>query len=148
MPTYLSNELAGTTDGKTTAAVLGTKTRGSVVNGRVKRFRATITLSGQVNGDLFQLFTLPMGASFILGSTVTSVSLGGAPLGIGTPGAATKYRGQSAGLTLVDTPVLFAASGAGSSELAAEEPVFATLAGANLPASGTLIIDMLVSLPS
>ncbi len=101
MPTYLSNELAGTNDGRTTAAVLGTKTRGSVVNGRVKRFRATITLSGQINGDLFQLFTLPVGASFILGSTVTSVSLGGATLGIGTPGAATKYRGQSAGLTQV-----------------------------------------------
>ncbi len=148
MPTYLSNELAGTTDGKTVTPVLGTKTRGSVVNGRVKRFRATITLSGQVVGDLFQLFTLPAGASFVLGSTVTSVSLGAATLGIGTPGAATKYRGQSAGMTVVDTPVLFAASGAGSSELAADEPVFATLAGANLPATGTLVIDMLVSLPS
>ena len=148
MPTYLSNELAGTNDGRTLSAVLGTKSRGSVVNGRVKRFRATITLAGQINGDLFQLFTLPAGASFVLGLIVTSVSLGGATLGIGTPGAATKYRGQSAGLTTVDTPVLFAASGAGSSELAAEEPVFATLAGANLPASGILIIDMLVSLPS
>jgi hypothetical protein len=148
MPTYLSNELAGTNDGRTMAAVQGTKSRGNVFNGRVKRFRATITLAGQVNGDLFQLFTLPPGASFLLGTIVTSVSLGGATLGIGTPGAATKYRGQSAGMTLVDTPVLFAASGAGSSELAAEEPVFATLAGGNLPATGTLIIDMLVSLPS
>ena len=34
------------------------------------------------------------------------------------------------------------------SELAAEELVFATLAGGNLPATGTLVIDMLVSLPS
>jgi hypothetical protein len=108
MPTYLSNELAGTTDGKTVTPVLGTKTWGSVVNGRVKRFRATITLSGQVVGDLFQLFTLPAGASFVLGSTVTSVSLGAATLGIGAIGAATKYRGQSAGMTSVDTPVLFA----------------------------------------
>ncbi len=148
MPTYLSNELAGTNDGRTLAAVQGTRSRGSVVNGRVKRFRATITLAGQVVGDLFQLFTLPVGASFVLGSTVTSVSLGSATLGIGAIGAATKYRGQSGGLTAVDTPVLFASSGAGSSELAAEEPVFATLAGANLPATGTLVIDMLVSLPS
>jgi len=148
MPTYLSNELAGTTDGRTTAAVLGTKSRGSVVNGRVKRFRATITLNNQVVGDLFYLFTLPVGASFILGSTVNSVSLGSTTLGTGAVGAATKYRGQSAGMTNVDTPLLFAASGAGSAELAAEEPVFATLAGGNLPASGTLIIDMLVSLPS
>ena len=50
MPTYLSNELAGTNDGRTTAAVLGTKTRGSVVNGRVKRFRATITLLRNASG--------------------------------------------------------------------------------------------------
>ena len=148
MPTYLSNELAGTTDGKTTAAVLGTKTRGSVVNGRVKRFRATITLAGQVVGDLFQLFTLPAGASFLLGSIVNSVSLGSSSLGIGTPGAVTKYRGQSQGLNNVETPSFFSASGAAASELAAEEPVFATLAGANLPATGTLVIDMLVSLPS
>jgi hypothetical protein len=148
MPTYLSNELSGTSDAKTMVPVLGTKSRGSVLNGRVKRFRATISLGGQVVGDLFQLFTLPAGASVVLGSTVTSVSLGAATLGIGTPGAATKYRGQSAGMTLVDTPLLFAASGAASSELAADEPVFATLGGANLPATGTLVIDMLVSLPS
>ena len=148
MPTYLSNELAGTNDGRTLAAVQGTRSRGSVVNGRVKRFRATITLAGQINGDLFQLFTLPPGASFLLGTIVTSVSLGGATLGIGTPGAATKYRGQSAGLTLVETPSFFSASSAAASELAAEELVFATLAGGNLPATGTLVIDMLVSLPS
>ncbi len=148
MPTYLSNELAGTNDGRTLAAVQGTRSRGNVVNGRVKRFRATITLAGQVVGDLFQLFTLPPGASFLLGTIVNSVSLGSSTLGIGTPGAATKYRGQSAGLTNVDTPSFFGASGAAASELAAEEPVVATLAGGNLPASGTLVIDMLVSLPS
>ena len=148
MPTYLSNELAGTNDGRTMAAVQGTRTRGSVFNGRVKRFRATITLSSQVVGDLFQLFTLPPGASFLLGTIVNSVSLGSATLGIGAPGAATKYRGQSSGLNLVETPSFFSASGAAASELVAEEPVFATLAGANLPATGTLVIDMLVSLPS
>ena len=146
MATYLSNELAGTTDGKTLSPVLGTRQRGNVVNGRVKRFRATITLNGQVAGDLLQLFTLPIGASFVLGSTVNSVSLGAATLGIGPIGAATKYRGQSAGMTNVDTPVFFGSSGAGSSELVAEEVVYATVGAATLPASGTLVIDMLVSL--
>jgi hypothetical protein len=146
MATYLSNELAGTTDGKTLTPVLGTRLRGSVINGRVKRFRATITLNGQVSGDLLQLFTLPIGASFVLGSTVNSVSLGAATLGIGPLGTPTKYRGQSAGLTSVDTPVLFAAAAAGSSELSAEEVVYATVGAATLPASGTLVIDMLVSL--
>lgn len=148
MATYLSNELAGTTDGKTLTPVLGNRLRGSVINGRVKRFRATITLSGQLSGDQFQLFTLPIGASFILGNTVTSISLGTSTLGIGALGSPTKYRGQSAGMTSVDTPVLFASASAGSSELGAEELVYATVGGATLPGSGTLVIDMLVSLPT
>ena len=146
MATYLSNELAGTTDGKTLSPVLGTRSRGNVVNGRVKRFRATITLNGQVAGDLLQLFTLPIGASFVFGNTVTSVSLGSATLGIGTLSTPTKYRGQSAGMTNADTPLFFASAAAGSSELTAEEVVYATVGAATLPASGTLVIDMLVSL--
>jgi hypothetical protein len=146
MATYLSNELAGTTDGKTLSPVLGTRSRGNVVNGRVKRFRATITLNGQVAGDLLQLFTLPIGASFVFGNTVTSVSLGSATLGIGALSAPTKYRGQSAGMTNADTPLFFASAAAGSSELSAEEVVYATVGAATLPASGTLVIDMLVSL--
>ena len=146
MATYLSNELAGTTDGKTTVAAASWRTKGSVINGRVKRFRATITLNGQVSGDAFQLFTLPSGASFILGDVVNSVSLGSATLGVGSLSNPTKYRGQSAGMTNVDTPVLFASASAGASELATEEAVYASLGGASLPGSGTLVIDMLVSL--
>jgi hypothetical protein len=48
MPIYLSNEQAGTTDGRTLTPPAGLRTRGNVINGRVKRYRATITLASQV----------------------------------------------------------------------------------------------------
>lgn len=146
MPTYLSNELAGTLDGKTLAAPPGTKTRGNVVNARLKRYRATVTLAGQLNGDLIQLCNLPPGATFAFGLITTSVSLGTANFAVGTLTAPTKYRGASA-LTQVDWPNLFgAAVPAGAPDpLPAEEPVFGTISGANLPATGTLVIDLFAS---
>jgi hypothetical protein len=49
-------------------------------------------------------------------------------------------------MTNADTPLFFASAAAGSSELNAEEVVYATVGAATLPASGTLVIDMLVSL--
>jgi hypothetical protein len=146
MPIYLSNEQAGTADGKTLMPPAGLRTRGSVVNGRVKRYRATITLAGQVPGDQFFLFTLPPGASFTQGSLVFSTSLGSSTLGIGSLAAPTKYRGQSAGLTTAETPALFSSAAAEAADLSAEEAVYATLGGATLPGSGTLVIDVLVSM--
>ena len=148
MATYLSNELAGTIDGKTLTPVLGTRPRGSVVNGRIKRFRATVTLNGQLSGDLIYLFNLPLGASVVLGNIVNSVSLGTTTVGVGTLANPVKYRGQSAGLTAVNTPSFFAAAAASADENAAEEPVYATLGTAALPVSGTMVIDVLVSLPT
>ena len=146
MPTYLSNELAGTLDGKTLAAPTGTKTRGNVVNARLKRYRATITLAGQLNGDQIQLCVLPPGATFAFGLITASVSLGTANFAVVPMGALTRYRGASP-MTQVDWPNLFgAAAVAGAADpLAAEEPVFGTISGANLPASGTLVVDLFVS---
>ena len=146
MPTYLSNELAGTLDGKTLAAPTGTKTRGNVVNARLKRYRATITLAGQLNGDQIQLCILPPGATFAFGLITTSVSLGTANFAVGPIGALAKYRGASP-MTQVDCPNLFgAAAVAGAADaLAAEEPIFGTISGANLPAAGTLVVDLFVS---
>jgi hypothetical protein len=125
---------------------VGLRTRGNVINGRLKRYRATITLAAQVPGDQFFLFTLPPGASFTQGSLVFSSSLGSSTLGIGPLTAPTKYPGQSAGLTAAETPALFSSAAAEAGELTAEEPVYATLGGAALPGSGTLVIDVLVSL--
>ena len=151
MPTYLSNELAGTLDGKTLAAPSGTRTRGNVVNARLKRYRATITLAGQLNGDQIQLCILPPGATFAFGLITTSVSLGTASFAVGPIGALTRYRGASP-MTQVDWPNLFGAAAvagaavAGAADaLAAEEPIFGPISGANLPAAGTLVVDLFVS---
>ena len=146
MPTYLSNELAGTLDGKTLAAPSGTKTRGNVVNARLKRYRATITLAGQLTGDLIQLCNLPPGATFAFGLITASVSLGTAKFAVGSLAVPTKYRGASQ-MTQVDWPNLFgAAVVAGASDpLPTEEAVFGTISGANLPAAGTLVVDLFVS---
>ena len=148
MATYLSNELAGTTDGLTTVnPVVGFKQRGTVSGGRVKRYRASISLKGQLSGDLIQLCTLPVGTTFMLGVITGSVSLGSSTLGIGPVTAPTKYRGQSGGLTAVETPALFNASAVAAADPSmAEEIVYATIGGAALPGSGTLVIDILVSL--
>jgi hypothetical protein len=148
MATYLSNELAGTTDGLTTVnTVVGFKQRGTVSGGRVKRYRASITLKGQLSGDLIQLCTLPVGTTFMLGVITGSVSLGSSTLGIGSLSAPTKYRGQSGGLTGVETPNLFNASAVAAADPSvAEEIVYATIGGAALPGNGTLVIDILVSL--
>lgn len=146
MPIYLSNEQAGTTDGRTLTPPSGLRTRGNVINGRVKRYRATITLAAQVPGDQFFLFTLPPGASFTQGSLVFSTPLGSSTLGIGPLTAPTKYRGQSSGMTTVETPMLFSSAAAEAGELTTEEPVYATLGGAMLPSGGTLVIDVLVSM--
>jgi hypothetical protein len=150
MATYLSNELAGTTDGLTIVnTVVGFRQKGTVTGGRVKRYRASITLKGQLPGDLIQLCTLPVGSTFMLGIITSSVSLGSSTLGIGTVGASTKYRGQSAGLTAVETPNLFNASAVAAADPSvAEEVVYATIGGAALPGSGTLVIEILVSLPN
>ena len=146
MPTYLSNELAGTLDGKTLAASSGTKTRGNVVNARLKRYRVTITLAGQLNGNQIQLCVLPPGATFTLCLTTVSVSLGTTNFAVGPRGALTRYRGASP-MTQVEWPNLFgaAAVAVAADPLAAEEMIFGTISGANLPASGTLVVDLFVS---
>jgi hypothetical protein len=122
MPTYLSNELAGTLDGKTLAAPSGTKTRGNVVNARLKRYRATITLAGQLNGDQIQLCVLPPGATFAFGLITASVSLGTASFAVGPMGALTRYRGASP-MTQVDWPNLFGAAAVAGRSVAPPEEV-------------------------
>jgi hypothetical protein len=108
--------------------------------------RATLTLAGQLTGDQIQLCILPPGATFAVGLITASVSLGSANFAVGVPGAATKYRGASP-MTQVDWPNLFgAAAVAGAADaLVAEEPIFGTISGANLPAAGTLVVDFFVS---
>lgn len=149
MAQYLSNELAGTTTGTTTAAASGYRPAASVYGARVKRLRATVSLASQTTSDTILLGTLPTGATFAFGVLTTSATLGSSTVAIGIAGTAGKYR-AAATFTSADTPTFFgtAATVGAASPLAAEENVIATIAAANLPASGTLVVDLYYSMPN
>lgn len=147
MATYLSNELAGTTTGLSTSAAAGYRPKASVYGARLKRLRATITFAGQTTSDLIQLGNLPAGSVFAFGVMTTDTSTGSATIAIGNSGTAAKYKAAAA-FTSTDTPTMFgkaapiAASDAG---LSADETVYATIAGASLPSSGTMTVDLYYS---
>lgn len=150
MAQYLSNELAGTTTGLTTAAAAGYKPRASAYAARMKRMRATITLASQTTSDTIIIGNLPSGATFAYGVLNTDTSLGSSTLAIGTSGSTGKYR-AAATFTSTNTPTMFgtaATEGVVDPGLSADEQVIATIATANLPASGTLIVDLFYSAPN
>lgn len=147
MATYLSNELAGTSTGTSTAAGVGYKPKASVYGGRLKRMRATVTLASQTTSDTLSLGFLPAGAVFAYGVINTDTSLGSSTLAIGTAASAAAYRAAGT-FTSTDTPTLFgkAAAEAGSDAGASTETqVIGTIAAANLPSSGTLVVDIFYS---
>lgn len=151
MATYLSNELAGTTTGTTTAAAVGYKPKASVYGGRLKRMRATVTLASQATTDTLLLGNLPAGAVFAYGVLTTGTSLGTSTLAIGYAGTTGAYR-AAATFTSTDTPTLFgvAATGPAASAdgLSVETPILGTIASAALPSSGTLVVDIFYSSPN
>lgn len=149
MPQYLSNELAGTTTGTTTAAAAGVRPAASVYMARIKRMRATVTLASQTTSDTIVVGNLPPGATFMYGVLNASATLGSSTVAIGTSGSTGKYR-AAATFTAADTPTLFGtnATVAAAAPLAAEEQVIITIAAANLPSSGTLAVDLFYSMPN
>lgn len=120
--------------------------------GRVRRYRATVTLATQNIADTIVLAKLPVGQVFAFGNITSTVTLGGvATVAIGnvtTPGL---YRAAAIS-TAVETPTLFGAGSAGlTASMAsvtgytAEETVLATIAAAALPGAGTAVFDIYTS---
>lgn len=147
MPAYLSTELGGSAN--QTAAPAGYKPRASVYHGVLKRLRATYTLASQLTTDTLVVGNLPPGATFAFGVLNSTVTLGSSTLAIGITGTTGKYRAAAA-FTTADTPTFFglaAQAGAADPALSVEENVFITIAGATLPASGTLVVDLYYSMP-
>lgn len=150
MAQYLSNELAGTTTGTTTAAAAGVRPKASVYGARLKRMRATITFASQTTSDTIVLGNLPAGAVFAFGQINVSATTGTATLAIGVAGTAAKYAAAAA-YTTADTPSFFgknAVVAASDTGLAAEETVIATIGTASLPSSGTAVVDLYYSAPN
>lgn len=143
MAQYLSNELAGTTTGLTTAAAAGVKPAANVYGARVKNFRATITFASQASASTFVLATIPAGYAFLNGSVAVDTSTGSATFAIGTAASAAKYRAQAA-LTSTATPTAFGLGNAYAGAYTGDEVVILTTAAASLPASGTMVVDITV----
>lgn len=130
---------------------------GSVVGGRMRRFRAVLTLASQAAGTVDLGLRIPPGHVFAYGVLNTDTSLSTSTIAIGISGATTKYK-AAATFTATNTPTLFGANAAvaetdhtssevGSSPLGTgtNEDIILTVATAALPASGTLVVDMYFS---
>lgn len=126
--------------------VPATKPSATVVGGRLRRFRATVTLASQADGDTVVLAKIPAGHSFAYGVLTSSASLSTATIAIGTAAAAGKYRASAVHTATVAT--LFGiSSAADDAPLTAEETVILTNTTAALPSSGTLVVDLYFSAP-
>ena len=152
MPAYLSAELSGTTGvagSILSTAPAGYKPVATVYQGRLKRLRATFTLSATAatTSDTLEIGFLPAGATFAYGVINASATMGAsATLAIGTTGATGKYRAGA--VFTAAAPTLFGDVAAqASAPLAAEERVFITIGAASLPTAGTLVVDIFYSQP-
>ena len=135
----------------TDAAGLGTtpttKMKGAVVGGRLRRFRAVVAFAAQANGDTIVLIKVPAGYTFAFGMINASATFGGtATIAIGIAGTTGKYRTAATHTTTV--PTLFGLyTAADDVPLAAEETILLTIAAADLPGSGSAVVDLYFSAP-
>lgn len=142
MTQYLSNELAGTTTGTTETAAVGYKPNATVYGARSKVIRATITYASQASGSTIVLGVAPVGYSFSHGVLTVGTSTGSATVAIGTSASSAKYKAAGAHTT-TDTPTLFGKAAAiAAAPYSAEETIIATIAAADLPSSGTAVIEL------
>ncbi len=123
-----------------------TNSNGAVQGGRIRRFRATIALASQADGDTVVLAQVPAGYAFAYGILNASATLGTSTIAVGIAGTAAKYR--AAAVFTAAAPTLFGVSTAvDDAPLAAQEVVILTNTTAALPGSGTLIVDLYFSAP-
>ena len=120
---------------------------GAVQGGRIRRFRATITLASQAADDTIVLAKVPAGYAFAYGVINASATLGAsATVAIGVSGTAGKYR--TAATFTAAAPTLFVnVAAVDDAPLTAEETVIMTVAVAALPSSGTCTVDLYYSAP-
>lgn len=116
--------------------------------GRSKLLRNTITLASQAYGatGAIALGSLPNGSRFQSISYITDTSLSSSTITVTnsatTAGSPTAYTG-AATLTATQTKTNEAlVSALAAAPVTADTPLYANIGVANLPASGTLIIDV------
>lgn len=130
---------------------------GAVVGGRMRRYRAVVTLASQTVGTIDPGLRIPPGQVFAYGVITTDTSLGSTTIAVGIAGSTAKYKAAGT-FTATDTPTLFgkaaviAASTETSSEVGSsplgtgtDEDIIFTTAAATAPSSGTLVVDLYFS---
>ncbi len=140
MPNTYATEVAGL------GTIPETNANGAVQGGRLRRFRATITLASQADGDTVTLARVPAGYAFAYGIINASATLGSSTVAIGTASSAGKYRASA--VFTAAAPTLFGVVGAvDDAPLSDAETVILTNTTAALPSSGTLVVDLFFSAP-
>jgi hypothetical protein len=123
-----------------------TNANGAVQGGRLRRFRATIALAAQADGDTVVLARVPAGYAFAYGIINASATLSTSSVAIGVAGTAGKYRATA--VFTAAAPTLFGAVAAvDDAPLTDAETVILTNTVAALPGSGTLVVDLFYSAP-
>jgi hypothetical protein len=117
--------------------------RAPAYGGRVKAIRNVITLASQTTSDAIHLGVIPAGAIPLPGVLAASASLGSSVVAIGT-NSTHGSNGQlraAATFTATDTPTFFGVvAGIDDTPYSSDTPIYLTIATANLPASGTLVV--------
>lgn len=115
--------------------------------GRVRVISDVVTYATQTTSDTIVIGGghLPIGAQVLYVLMTTSVTTGSATLALGITGTVAKYKAAGA-ITTVDVPQIFGLSAAQLTPITTEEQLFLTIAGASLPASGTLTVQVFYAL--
>lgn len=112
--------------------------------GRVRSLTDTVTYATQTTSDTIVIGGgyLPVGARVLEVLMTTSVTTGSATLALGISGSTAKYKAAGA-ITTANVPQVFGVAAALNTTLTSAEQLFLTIAGASLPASGTLVVTVL-----
>lgn len=124
------------------------KASAGAYGGRMRRYRASITLAAQATTDNILVAILPNGSIFMAGWITASVSLATSVVAIGTNkvhASNGQYR-AAATYTVVDTPTVFGLTAAiSAAAVTSDTPVYLTIATAALPGAGTMVVDIIAS---
>lgn len=139
-----SNELDGALNATTEPAV---KAEGYAVGARVRVVRATVDLDSQASGDTIVIGKPQAGMVFSHGLITTDTSLGTSTISIGDTDDPDGYRADGT-LTTTNVPEVFGTvpginnTTDGPIVYAGDTEVKITIATADLPASGRMVVDL------
>ena len=111
-------------------------------SGTVRCFSETYDMStGTVTtSDTLEVGVIPKGAVFLYGVISNTATLATSTVALGITGSVAKYRAALIKTTIL--PEVFGVGAALGAVTTAEETVFATIAVASLPTSGTLSVSI------